>query len=64
MTDAASRDYSWSVRNRRCIDGGLYLLSIRSEGIDAIPVIVDISGSLPARILERFRGERIDIGAR
>ena len=32
MTDAASHDYSWSVPNRRFIDGGLYLPSIRSEG--------------------------------
>ena len=30
MTDAARRDYSWSFPNRRFIDGGLYLPSIRS----------------------------------
>ena len=33
MTDAAPRDYSWSVPNRRFIDSGLYLPSIRSEGL-------------------------------
>ena len=32
MTDAAARDYYWSVPNRRFIDSGLYLPSIRSEG--------------------------------
>ena len=35
MTDAARRDYSWSVPNRRFIDSGLYLPSMHSEGIDA-----------------------------
>ena len=44
MTDATKRDYSWSLPNRRFIDSGLYLPSIRSEGIDTIAVIVDTSG--------------------
>ena len=57
MTDAARRDYSWSVPNRRFIDAGLYLPSIRSEGIDAIAVIVDTSGSLPAATLAEFWAE-------
>jgi len=57
MTDAAKRDYSWSVPNRRFIDSGLYLPSIRSEGIDAIAVIVDTSGSLPAETLAAFWSE-------
>ena len=48
MTDAVKSDYSWSLPNRRFIDSGLYLPSIRSEGIDTIAVIVDTSGSLPA----------------
>ena len=54
MTDAAKRDYSWSLPNRRFIDSGLYLPSIRSEGIDTIAVIVDTSGSLPAATLAAF----------
>ena len=57
MTDAARRDYSWSFPNRRFIDGGLYLPSIRSEGIDAITVIIDTSGSLPAETLADFWAE-------
>ena len=57
MTDAARRDYSWSLPNRRFIDSGLYLPSIRSEGIDAIAVIIDTSGSLPARTLADFWAE-------
>ena len=54
LTDAAHRDYSWSVPNRRFIDGGLYLPSIRSEGIDTIAVIIDTSGSLPSETLAAF----------
>ena len=57
MTDAAKRDYSWSVPNRRFIDSGLYLPSIRSEGIDAIAVIVDTSGSLDPDTLAAFWSE-------
>ena len=54
MTEAARRDYSWGLPNRRFIDGGLYLPSIRSEGIEAIAVIIDTSGSLPAQTLANF----------
>ena len=57
MTDGAKRDYSWSVPNRRFIDSGLYLPSIRSEGIDAIAVIVDTSGSLDPLTLAAFWSE-------
>ena len=63
MTDAARRDYSWSVPNRRFIDSGLYLPSIRSEGIDAIAVIIDTSGSLPAQTLAGFWAELREIAA-
>ncbi len=63
MTDAASRDYSWSVPNRRFIDSGLYLPSIRSEGIDTIAVIIDTSGSLPAQTLAGFWVELREIAA-
>ncbi|MDD9991200.1 MAG: VWA-like domain-containing protein, partial [Rhodospirillales bacterium] len=61
MTDAAKRDYSWSVPNRRFIDTGLYLPSIRSEGIDTIAVIVDTSGSLDPDTLADFWSEVRDI---
>ena len=57
MTDTARRDYSWSVPNRRFIDSGLYLPSIRSEGIDTIAVIIDTSGSVPAQTLAEFWAE-------
>ena len=63
MTDAAKRDYSWSMPNRRFIDSGLYLPSIRSEGIDAIAVIVDTSGSLDPDTLAAFWSEVREVAA-
>ena len=63
MTDAASRDYSWSVPNRRFIDGGLHLPSIRSEGIDVIAIIIDTSGSLPPQTLAEFWAELREVVA-
>ena len=63
MTDAARRDYSWSLPNRRFIDDGIYLPSIRSEGIDTIAVIIDTSASLPARTLAAFWTEVREIAA-
>ncbi len=57
MTEAAKRDYSWSLPNRRFIDAGLYLPSIRSEGVGTIAVIVDSSGSLPTATLAAFWAE-------
>ena len=63
MTDAAKSDYSWSLPNRRFIDSGLYLPSIRSEGIETITVIVDTSGSLPAATLAAFWAELREVAA-
>ena len=54
MTDAARRDYSWSVPNRRFIDSGVYLPSVHCEGISTIAVIIDTSGSLDAETLAEF----------
>ncbi len=63
MTDAARSDYSWSAPNPRFIDSGLYLPSIRSEGIGTIAVIVDTSGSLPADRLAAFWTEVREVAA-
>ena len=57
MTDTAKRDYTWSVPNRRFIDSGLYLPSIRSDGMDAIAVIIDSSGSVDRDTLAAFWAE-------
>ena len=63
MTDAAKRDYSWSVPNRRFIDGGLYLPSIRSEGMETIAFIIDVSSSLATETLAEFWAELREVAA-
>ena len=63
MTDAARRDYSWSVPNRRFIDSGLYLPSMHSQGIDAIAIIIDTSASLLGETLALFWAEVREIAA-
>ena len=63
MTDAGRSDYAWSLPNRRFIDGGLYLPSIRSEGIETIAVIIDTSGSLRAETLSMFWAEVREIAS-
>ena len=63
LTDAAKSDYSWSVPSRRFVDSGLYLPSIRSEGIESIAVIVDTSGSLPTATLAVFWAEVRELAA-
>ena len=57
MTDAGARDYSWSLPNRRFIDSGLYLPSMRSEGMGTLAVIIDTSGSVDTDALAAFWSE-------
>ena len=63
MTDAAPRDYSWSVPNRRFIDQGLYLPSMRTEGMGTLAVIVDTSGSVDTGVLAAFWSEVREVAA-
>ena len=63
MTDAAASDYSWSVPNRRFIDSGLYLPSIRSEGMSALAIIIDTSGSVDTDTLAAFWSEIRELAA-
>ena len=63
MTDAAPRDYSWSVPNRRFIDAGLYLPSMRTEGMGTLAVIIDTSGSVDTDVLAAFWSEVREVAA-
>ena len=63
MTDAAPRDYSWTVPNRRFIDSGLYLPSMRTEGIGTLAVIIDTSGSVDTDVLAAFWSEVREVAA-
>ena len=53
----ARDDYSWAVPNRRFIAQGLYMPSLRSEGMGEIVVAIDTSGSIDDAMLKRFSGE-------
>src|SRR6266540_2235670 len=54
---AIPEDYSWSSPNRRHIGSGLYLPSIRKDGVGEIVVGVDCSGSINRRQLGLFQDE-------
>ena len=54
LAASAKSDYSWSAPNHRFIDRGLYLPSLRAEGMDTLAVIIDTSGSLPAETVADF----------
>ena len=58
-----ARDYSWSLPNRRFIDSGLYLPSIRSEGMGILAVIIDTSGSIDSDALAAFWSEVREVAA-
>jgi predicted metal-dependent peptidase len=50
-------DYSWSPPNRRYVASGLYLPSVRREGVGTIVIGVDTSGSIGEEELNQFAGE-------
>jgi predicted metal-dependent peptidase len=50
-------DYSWSPPNRRYVASGLYLPSVRHEGVGKIVIGVDTSGSIGEEELRQFAGE-------
>lgn len=52
-----SCDYSWSPPNRRYVASGLYLPSVRREGVGKIVIGVDTSGSIGEEELRQFAGE-------
>jgi predicted metal-dependent peptidase len=51
-------DYRWSPPNRRYLHYGLYLPSLRSEGVGTVAWIEDTSGSVGMREAAAFRAER------
>ena len=46
MRSTAPTDYSWAAPNRRYIDQGIYLPSLRGEGMGPIVIAIDTSGSV------------------
>jgi predicted metal-dependent peptidase len=57
VSSCARNDYAWSPPNRRFIQAGLYLPSLRSEELGEIVLAVDTSGSVGPEDLARFAAE-------
>ncbi|MGA7828153.1 MAG: VWA-like domain-containing protein [Geobacteraceae bacterium] len=57
----ARNDYSWLYPNRRHIAGGIYLPSLRSEGLKPLVLAIDTSGSIEQKELNQFQAELNDI---
>lgn len=54
---SALNDYSWTPPNRRYLQQGFYLPSLRSEELPAVVVAVDTSGSVDQAELDQFAAE-------
>lgn len=57
VSQIAKNDYSWRRPNRRYIQQGIYLPSLRSEELGDVVVVLDTSGSISGEMLQRFAGE-------
>mgnify|MGYP000577927728 CR=1 FL=1 len=57
----ARNDYSWVQPNRRHIADGIYLPSLRSNGLKPLVLAVDTSGSIRQSELNQFQAELNDI---
>ena len=53
----------WKLPNRRFIDSGLYLPSMRTEGMGTLAVIIDTSGSVDTDVLAAFWSEVREVAA-
>lgn len=59
----ALQDYSWTRPNIRYISQGLYLPSLQGQGIPAVVIARDTSGSIDEQYLIRFNSEIADVMA-
>ena len=54
-------DYTWSRPNKRYLSSGLFLPSLRSEGLGDVVLAVDCSGSISEDQLNKFASEAEEI---
>lgn len=57
VSASVASDYRWFPPNRRYVSSGLYLPSVYHEGVGAIVIGVDTSGSIGEEELRQFAGE-------
>lgn len=61
MDQSGRNDYSWLHPNRRHIASGVYLPSLRSNGMKPLVLAIDTSGSISQADLNQFQAELNDI---
>ena len=57
MVASAKNDYTWTMPNRRYVDMGMYLPSLRSESMPPIVFAMDTSGSMNSQVLDNVWAE-------
>jgi predicted metal-dependent peptidase len=57
VSEPARQDYTWSPPNRRYVGSGLYLPSLRSEGIGTVVFAIDTSISMNSDVLQQALAE-------
>ncbi len=57
----ARNDYTWTQPNRRHVADGIYLPSLRSNGLKPLVLAIDTSGSIGQKELNQFQAELNDI---
>ena len=63
MRSTAPTDYSWAAPNRRYIDQGIYLPSLRGEGMGPIVIAIDTSGSVDDEHVNQALTEMLSIAS-
>ena len=61
MTSTAATDHTWRHPNRRFVSDGLYLPSMRAEGMPPIVFVIDTSGSMSTPALDAVWGEVLGV---
>lgn len=56
LTMSSRNDYSWSRPNRRFVEAGVYVPSLRSESVGEVCIGIDTSGSVSNDVVSRFLG--------
>lgn len=61
LEEIARNDYSWNLPNPRYIQQGIYLPKLYSQEYGSIALLVDVSGSINKKDVDRFAAEVLEI---
>jgi predicted metal-dependent peptidase len=57
VAEAARSDYTWTVPSTRYVPLGMYLPALKAEGMGALVIAIDTSGSVGASLLSQMEAE-------